>query len=75
MENQSNGYDVALDKAGDEFTTVYWVFDTLEQAQSFLQQLKNGCTGYDITLTIRDSFNNQIESWKLGDEMTPATKL
>lgn len=73
MEHQ-NSYTVELDKAGDKLNVCYWLADTLEQAQSLLQQLKNGCTAYDVTLTIRDSNSRKIESWKLGNELKPAIK-
>jgi len=75
MEQQSNGYTVELDKAGDELITAYWVADTLEQAQSILETLKRACTAYDVTLTITDDHHQIIEIWKLGDELKPAVRL
>jgi hypothetical protein len=71
-----NFYSVEMDKAGEELSICYWCFDTLEEAQDFLNKLKNGCTVHNVTIAIFDQKHTFLKGWKLGDEyITPVELL
>ncbi|MCI5092683.1 hypothetical protein [Phaeodactylibacter sp.] len=70
-----NFYSVEMDKAGEELLICYWCFDTLEEAQNFLNRLKNGCTALPITLSLYDAKQQLLEAWAVGDESQPSKQL
>ena len=74
--NQSdNFYSVEMDKAGEELLICYWCFDTLEEAQDFLNRLKNGCTALPVTLSLYDAKQRLLEAWAIGDEFQASQRL
>ena len=70
-----NFYSIEMDKAGEELLICYWCFDTLEEAQNFLNRLKNGCTALPITLSLYDAKQQLLEAWAVGDESQPSKQL
>ena len=70
-----NFYSVEMDKAGEELLICYWCFDTLEEAQNFLNRLKNGCTALPVTLSLYDAKQQLLEAWVVGDEFQPSERL
>ncbi|MGH1434904.1 MAG: hypothetical protein ACRBG0_10640 [Lewinella sp.] len=70
-----NFYSVEMDKAGEELLICYWCFDTLEEAQDFLNRLKNGCTAHAVTIAIFDRMHNFLDGWKLGGEYNAPLQL
>ena len=70
-----NYYSIEMDKAGEELVICYWCFDTLEEAQEFLNRLKNGCTALPVTLSLYDATQRLIEAWAIGDEYQSSERL
>ena len=70
-----NFYTVEMDKAGEELLICYWCFDTLEEAQVFLNMLKNGCTALPVALSLHDAKQQLLEAWAVGDENQPSKQL
>ena len=71
----NNFYSVEMDKAGEELLICYWCFDTLEEAQNFLNKLKNGCTALPVTLSLYDAKQQLLEAWAVGDEFKPSERV
>jgi hypothetical protein len=67
MSNKKH-YTIGLQKAGDELSVCYWAFDRLEDAQSFMNLLKRGCTAYDVSIALTDEKLKLIDAWRMGDE-------
>lgn len=64
-----------MDKAGEELLICYWCFDTLVEAQKFLNRLKNGCTALHVKLSMYDAKHQLLEAWAVGDENQPSKQL
>ena len=67
-----NSYTIEMEKAEEELLICYWCFSTLEEAQVFLNRLKNACTTLSVTLSMYDAKHQLLEAWAVGNEFAPS---
>lgn len=63
-----------MNKGGDELSVCYWCFDELAEARQFFEQLKRGCTAYNVRITFANNLQI-LEEWAIGDEFSSTRRL